>query len=92
MSVYQHPAVVHWLHDPFWGALSNLACLGLRPMPCKLVSGLGARLGVAAGRHYFPLLSERSDRNLRLLRPELAAPARAALVDTIWANAVRIRA
>jgi KDO2-lipid IV(A) lauroyltransferase len=90
MPLYDNAKVAYWLRDPFWGALDYATYHALRLLPTGTASDIGRRLGLAAGRFRFPDLTARSDRNLSLIRPDLTPPARAEIVQQMWANVGRI--
>lgn len=92
MSLYDNPKVVHWIHDPFWGAVNYATYYALRSLPTRTASDIGSRLGLAAGRFRFSDLTARSDRNLGLIRPDLTPPARAEIIRQMWANVGRLNA
>jgi KDO2-lipid IV(A) lauroyltransferase len=92
MSLYHHPWVVHWVRDPFWGVVNNLAAASLRALPSRYASELGRYIGTIAGRTRFRDLTARSDRNLQRIRPDLDPPARERVLQAMWENVGRVNA
>ena len=92
MSLYDNPKVAYWLRDPFWGAINYATYYALRSLPTRTASDIGGLLGRAAGRLRFPDLSARSDRNLQLIRPDLAPEPREKIVREMWSNVGRLNA
>ncbi len=92
MSLYDNPKVVYWLRDPFWGGIDYAAYYALRSLPTRMVSDIGSRLGLAAGRFRFPEMTAQADHGLGLIRPDLTASARGEIVRKMWANVGRAEA
>ena len=84
MSFYDGPKVIHWVRDPFWGALNHLGYHGMRLLPAAIASGLGRQLGIAAGRYRFKNLTAICDRNLQRIRPDFSPAQRAGVIEKMW--------
>lgn len=92
MSLDGNAWVNYWLRDPFWGVVNYAIYYFLRMLPVAAASDIGRRLGLAAGRFRFPEVTAQCDQNLRLIRPDLTAPARREMVRQMWASVGRTEA
>jgi KDO2-lipid IV(A) lauroyltransferase len=86
LSLYDHPGILHWVRDPFWGAMNHVGYHAMRLVPARSASGAGRRLGIAAGRYRFRNLNEICHRNLQHILPGSQAAERAQIVARMWEN------
>ena len=78
----------HWVREPAKGAPDIVLHNALRFLPTDLVSALGARLGLRAGKRR-PEATVRARALLRELRPDADASAIEALLAAHWAQVGR---
>lgn len=76
----------YWLLDPFWGGLDYLCCYLFRLLPLNIPCKIGAVLGPLAALCRFQKANQRAENNLKILKPELSAEQRRALLHKMWQN------
>lgn len=80
----------YWVRDNIGNAGDVTLHYGLKLLPMDAVSAIGAELGRLTFARWRRMAAERARRNLELLRPDLDAAAREAMLDRNWAHQGRL--
>ena len=74
----------YWIKDPFWGGIDFLTVHGLRLLPIKIVSDIGAILGTLAGKYRFSDATLQASSNLQQIAPDKSSSEIELMVANMW--------